>query len=192
MKGAIFKAFEHFVVENYGEDMYEDIYDATDLETDEPFVGPGTYPATDLLALVTTTIGVLGISLDDALRAFGRHAFPALAESVSSLMEELDDPRTFLLNLESLIHTEVRKLDPEASPARFTVVEDSSTSIVLRYESPYGLFALVEGFFDGVADWYETTLRYEMLSTDGTNATFRVDLPDSNSSLVTAAVRAND
>lgn len=192
MKGAIFNAFEQFVVDNHGEEAYEDIYDATELETTEPFVGPGTYPATDLLALVTTTIGVLGISLDDALRAFGRHAFPALAQSVSSLMDGLDDSHSFLLNLESLIHTEVRKLDPDASPARFTVVEDTPEAIVLRYESPYGLFALVEGFFDGVADWYDTTLRYELLSTEGTNGTFRVHFTDSNSLLAAAASRAHD
>jgi hypothetical protein len=192
VKGAIFKAFEHFVVDNYGEDTWEDIYDATGLETVEPFVGPGTYPATDLLALVTTTIGALGISLDDALRAFGRHAFPGLARSVASLMEGLDDPHAFLLSLESLIHTEVRKLDPDASSARFSLVEDTPEAIVLRYESPYGLFALVEGFFDGLADWYHTTLRYELISTEGTNATFRVHFLDSNSSLVAAAQRAND
>ena len=174
MKGAIFKLLEDFVVTHHGPDAFDDLLDATELQTTGPLVGPGTYPAEDLLALVGTAVERYQVPVDDLLRAFGRHSFPQLAESVGGLMVGLEDPHSFLLNLESVIHTEVRKLDAEADPARFVATEIDSTEVLLRYESPFGLFALVEGFIDGIGDWYDVELHHELLSTEGTNATFRI------------------
>ncbi len=178
MKGAIFKLLEDFVDATYGPDAFDALVESTELETDEPFVGPGNYPPGDLLALVATAVAAHDTTVEQLLRAFGRHAFPSLARSVPTLMEGLDTPRAFLHGLESMIHTEVRKLDGEANPARFTVTEVDGTEILLRYESPFGLFPLVEGFLDGVADWYETPLHHELVDVDQTNGTFRVRFPE--------------
>lgn len=177
MKGAIFKLFEDFVGSTYGPDAFDDLLDATELETTEPFVGPGNYPATDLLALVGQAVATFDLSTEQLLQAFGRHSFPALAGSVPTLLEGLDTPHSFLSNLESVIHTEVRKLDPDASPARFTVTDLGQTELLLHYESPFGLFPLVQGFLDGVGDWYEQPIEHELESTEGTSGTFRVRFP---------------
>ena len=174
MKGVIFNVFEDFVVKNFGEDVLEDIVEATTLDTAEPFVGPGTYPATDLLALVVTAAAKLGITVDQALRACGRHGFPALAGSVPTLMAQFDDAESFLLGLESVIHTEVRKLDTDASPARFRVEQVVPGELSMHYESPFGLFGLVHGLLDGVGDWFSVDFTHEMVAADGTNATFRI------------------
>jgi len=174
MKGSIFKLFEEFVTERFGPDAYEDLLDETSLETTEPFVGPGTYPAGDLVALLTTASTHHDTSVDDLLRGLGRSAFSSLAGAVPTLMEGLDDPRDFLLGLESVIHTEVRKLYPDADPPRFTAVELDPTSLELRYESALGLFSLVEGLLDGLGDWYDCAVGHERLTVDGTNAIFRV------------------
>ncbi len=183
MKGVIFTVFEDFVITKFGEDVLEDIVEATTLETTEPFVGPGTYPATDLLALVSTAADLLGITVDDALRAYGRHAFPALARAVPSLMEQFSNPSSFLLGLESVIHTEVRKLDADASPARFQVEAAGPATLTMHYESPFGLFGLVHGLLDGVADWFEVDFEHEMISTEGTNASFLISFDKPHTSM---------
>lgn len=172
MKGIIFTTFEAFVTDTFGAEVYEDILDETDLITTEPFVGPGTYPEADLIALVTTAVNKLGISVDDALAAFGTYSFPKLAAAVPQLMEGLHDAREFFTKLESVIHTEVRKLDPEANPARFRVENTGDSTMLMHYDSPLGLFALVGGFIDGVGEWYGEQIIHEVVSTDGTNATF--------------------
>lgn len=177
VKGIIFTTFEEFVSDTFGPDLFEEILDDTELETKEPFVGPGTYPASDMMALVGTTIAKLGISLDDALTAFGSYSFPKLANGVPQLLEGLDSAQEFFLSLESVIHTEVRKLDPAANPARFTAEQTGDSTMLLHYESPLGLFALVAGFIDGVAAWYDESVIHEMVSTDGTNATFALTFP---------------
>ncbi len=174
MKGVIFNVFEAFVIENFGEDTLDEIVGNTTLETTEPFVGPGNYPAGDLVALVQTAAAKLGLTATDALRACGRFAFPALAGSVPTLMEQFDDAVSFLVGLEGVIHTEVRKLDPDADPARFTVEQTGDSKLLMHYESPLGLFGLVEGLLDGVGDWYDCDIAHEMIESADTNATFRI------------------
>ena len=181
MKGVIFKLLGEFVESTYGPDAFDDLLDTAELETTEPFVGPGNYPATDLLALVTAAVETHGVAVEDLLAAFGRFSFPSLAESVPTLLEGLDSPHAFLMSLESVIHTEVRKLDPEASPARFSVTEVGTDEILLHYQSPFGLFPLVGGFLDGVGEWYGAPVEHELVETDGTNGTFRVRFPKAES-----------
>ncbi|MEM9202261.1 MAG: heme NO-binding domain-containing protein [Actinomycetota bacterium] len=178
MKGVIFNVLEAFVIEHHGEDALDDIIDATDLQTTEPFVGPGNYPAEDLLALVGTASTMTGVAVPDLIRQYGRFAFAFLADSVPTLMERFDGAGDFLLGLESVIHTEVRKLDPNASPARFTTIQVSDDELDMYYESPFGLFTLVEGLLDGVGDWYSTPLTCEMIESEGTNARFRIRFAD--------------
>lgn len=175
MKGVIFNLLETYVIERYGDAVLEEVLASAELETDEPFVGPGTYPATDLLALVVTTADATGESSEDIVRGFGRFAFPFLARSVSGLMSRFADARTFLEQLEPLVHSEVRKLDPEARPARFSVEATATDTLLLRYESPLHLYPLVHGLLDGTADWFGTPFRHELDRTDGDIATFRLD-----------------
>ena len=80
MKGVIFNYLEEFITENWGEEKYEEILGECPLKTKEPFVGPGTYPDTDLLAIVSKTVEKLGITLPDALRSFGKFCFPKLSK----------------------------------------------------------------------------------------------------------------
>ncbi len=174
MKGSIFLLFEEFVVESYGEELFEELLASTELETVEPFVAPGTYPATDLVALLMTASAKSGLSTDELLHRFGVFAFPALARSAGPLLDGIDSPQVLLQSLEAVVHTEIRKLDPEANPARFEVVDLGPDELELHYVSPLGLFSLVEGLLDGIAAWFDQPVVHQRVSTDGTNAVFRI------------------
>lgn len=188
MKGVIFNTFEDFISDTFGAEVYEDILDATELETAEPIIGPGTYPASDLMALVSTAIAQLDISLETALVEFGKYSFPKLAQSVPQLMAQLTDAESFFVGLERVIHTEVRKLDAEANPARFTTT-DTDDGLLLHYTSSLGLFSLVDGFVDGVAAWYDEPIEHTMLSSEGTDATFLLKFERHTSADATRANR---
>lgn len=189
MKGVIFTTFEAFVTDSHGEDALEDIIDAAELETTEPFVAPGTYPATDMVALLGAASQATGDSVEDLLRAFGRFAFPLLANSVPQLMDGLDDAKSFFLGLEAVIHTEIRKLDATADPARFHA-EDHGDTLTLRYESDLGLFPLVEGFIDGVGAWYDEAIIHEVVDVEGTCATFALTFAPAHTSPASATAGA--
>ncbi len=151
MKGIIFKHFESFVVDNFGEDVFEDVLDSTELITEGPFVGPGTYPDEDLFALVGTAIGKLGIPLNDALYAFGTYLFDHLAAAAPVFVESSADLRTFLLTIHSVIHVEVRKLFPGADTPDFSYEEPADDRLVMHYTSKRKLCPLVRGLLDGAA-----------------------------------------
>lgn len=154
MKGIVFNIFEEFVTENWGEDTYEEILDATSLKTDEPFVAPGAYPDEDLMSLVATAVDQLGVPLPDALRAFGRFCFPGLARAYPIFLDGHTDAKTFLLTVETVIHVEVRKLMPDASPPRFDYEDPGPDQLVIQYKSTRKLCHLMAGLLDGVGDHF--------------------------------------
>ena len=61
MKGIIFNIAESFIVENHGEDVFDDIIANCQLETKEPYVGPGTYSDNDMLEILRVATDKLGV-----------------------------------------------------------------------------------------------------------------------------------
>lgn len=154
MKGIVFNLFERFVDEKLGPEAFEAIVDATDLVTKEPFVGPGNYPDADLFALVATTCRLHGITLVDALRAFGRFAFDHLAKTVPDLVSCHAHPKPFLMSLGSIIHVEVKKLYPSARPPEIESIDLGPGKMRLVYASPRCLGELAYGLLEGARDHF--------------------------------------
>lgn len=164
MKGIIFNLFEEFLVENLGEDACEEILASTPMKTTEPFVGPGSYPDEDLMALVASTVKRMGVPADEALRAFGRFCIPPLARRFPGLMTPHSHPRDFLLTVDSFHSTEVNKLFDGARCPRFHYESPAPDRLVMRYESDRRLCALVDGLLDGVASHYGVPIRHVQTS----------------------------
>ena len=118
MKGIIFKHFESFVCDNFGQETFEAVLESTKLETEGPFLGPGSYPDADLVALVVTAVEALGIDLQDGIYAFGRYLFAKLLEGHTEYADG-HDLRSFVASIHSVIHVEVRKLYPGAETPEF-------------------------------------------------------------------------
>lgn len=174
MKGTIFILLEDFVTAELGEDAFDDVLAAAGLADAEPFVGPGTYPIDDLRALVAAASERAGRSADELLQALGRYAFPVWARSAPTLLDGVTGPRQLLEQLDSIVEAEVRKLDPEARPTRFTVLAVAGDELLLEYESAYGLFPLISGLLDGIGDWFGTGVDHRLVSTQGTNGTYLI------------------
>ncbi|MEM6960813.1 MAG: heme NO-binding domain-containing protein [Myxococcota bacterium] len=161
MKGVVFNLLEAFVVEGWGEETYERLISKCPLKTKEPFVGPGTYPDSDLLVIANAAARTLGISLDDALVAFGAYCFPKLAATLPAGLEGYDSAKGFLLDVDRVIHVEVRKLLPEAKTPKFTYEDPSPDQLYIRYESERKLCRFMEGLLDGVAAYFQIKIDHE-------------------------------
>jgi hypothetical protein len=151
MKGIIFNLFEEFLVANLGSEAYEDLLDATPLQTRDPFVGPGSYPDADLLALAAAAAERSGIPVETGIRDFGRFCIPALERRFPAFFD-VPDAKTFLQSLERVHHVEVRKLYDDAIFPRFRCEDPGPDRLVMRYESSRRLCALAEGLIEGVAE----------------------------------------
>lgn len=154
MKGVLFNIFEEFIIENYGDEVYDDILDAATLTTEEPYVGPGTYPDADMFSLVGAACERLGVSLEVALKAYGRFCLPGLATRYPVFFEGIEHPKDILKIVDSVIHVEVHKMYPKAVLPSFDCEEHPDGSMSMIYRSHRKLCTVAEGLIEGVGDWF--------------------------------------
>lgn len=159
MKGIIFNLLEEFICANWGDAKYEEVVTACHSSIRRAYVGPGTYPDGELIAIAGTAAGILGVPLPDAVRAFGKFAFARLAERYPVFMEGHSGPKSFLESVEKVIHVEVRKLMRDADPPRFSYRDDGPDGLIIEYRSERKLCALMEGLIEGAGDWFGTPIR---------------------------------
>lgn len=160
MKGIIFNLLESFVCESWGEDAYDEIVSMCPLHTKEPFVGPGSYPDSDLLSIVRAATNKLGITIDQALHAFGKYAFPHLVRKFPVFVEGHYHPKTFLKTIDDVIHVEVRKFFRDAEPPRITFVDPGPDELMLIYESRRRMCSLATGLLEGCAEFFRAPIDY--------------------------------
>jgi hypothetical protein len=160
VKGIIFNLFEDFVIANVGDEAYEEILASADLRTAEPFVGPGSYPDEDLMALMGQVVRRMNIPADETLRAFGRFCLPPLARRFPGFMTPHTHPKAFLLTVDSFHSTEVNKLFDGARCPRFRYESPALDRLIMRYQSERRMCALAEGLLDGVATYYGVPIRH--------------------------------
>jgi len=167
MKGVVFNLLEAFVCENWGEDAYEDILALCPLKTKEPFVGPGTYPDSDLMTIAQQAAAALQTPLPGALRAFGHFCFPRLVEKCPSLVAQYKTPRELLLSVHNVIHVEVRKLYPAAVTPDFSFEEVGAPGepaqldqLIMHYRSKRKLCAFLEGLLQGLSDHFGEKIEF--------------------------------
>lgn len=161
MKGVIFNLFESFVVDSFGQDVYEDILDEAQLRTEGGiFVGPESYPDEDLLELVSVAVKKLNVKTEDAVRSFGKYMFPKLVELNPKFADDYDNPKDFLKSINDVVHVEVGKLFKNAITPIFKYLNEDEKKISIQYESPRKLCHLMEGLIEGTAEHYKTTIKY--------------------------------
>lgn len=161
MKGIIFNIFEQFICENWSVETYEAVFARCPLKTKEPYVGPLSYPDSDLAVILSKTCEMLDIELDEGLKRFGAFAFEKLQAKYPELVSEHAGARNFLMTIDSVIHTEIKKLYPDAQTPRFTYLDLSDTQLVMNYQSKRQMCALVEGLIQGVAKHFNTEIQCE-------------------------------
>jgi hypothetical protein len=162
MKGIIFNITEDFITEKFGEEILMDIINSERIQTKEPFVGPGTYPFSDMQEIVKLIQELKGIEPADFLREVGEYAYPKLAERVPDLVKAHSSARSLLLSIDQIIHVEVRKLYQHSKLPVFQYREPSERELVITYFSEKKLYTFMEGLINGTAKSFSENIRQEM------------------------------
>jgi hypothetical protein len=149
MKGVIFNLTEEVIVASYGEDTWDALLDAAGL--DGSYTSLGNYPDGDLFRLVDAASSHLGVPAQDVVRTLGEGALPLLAGRYPDFFAGHISTRSFVLTLNDIIHSEVRKLYPGAEVPEFDFDDSDPACLVVGYRSPRKLCALAEGFIVGAA-----------------------------------------
>ncbi|MCU1450591.1 MAG: Heme binding protein [Acidimicrobiales bacterium] len=152
MKGIIFNVVEEVVTDRYGDDVWDSLLEAADLEGS--YTSLGSYPDDHLIRLVAAASDALSLPPDDVVRALGEGAIPLLAARYPQFFEPHSSAGSFLLTLNNIIHPEVKKLYPGASVPDFDYGEADNGDLVIGYRSERKMCALAEGFIAGAARHY--------------------------------------
>ena len=156
MKGIIFNLAEEVVRRQHDEDAWDAILAAAEL--DGSWTSLGSYPDEHLEQIVACAGAQLGTDRRSVLRAVAEGAIPLLAERYPHFFTPHTSARALVLTLNDMIHPEVRKLYPGATPPVFGFEPAPEGELMLSYTSARGLCALAEGFLHGAATHYGQTV----------------------------------
>ncbi len=170
MKGIVFNLLESFVVDNFDDETWDNIFLSTELESTEPFIAPSTYEDQDLLNLVGTATQKLNIESSDLLRSFGRYCFSRLVGKYPVYVKDITSPIVFINIVDEVIHVEVKKLMPEAYLPKLSVKQTAENTLEIKYESKRMLCPLMEGLVLGCSDFFKHSAQIEHLTCMHDNA----------------------
>ena len=152
MKGIVFTLLQQVVTDEHGEDTWDALLDAA--EVDGAYTAVATYPDEEMTALVGAASNALGISGDDVLIWFGRKCMPIFSQTYPHVFEGHTSARTLILALNDVIHPEVRKLFPGAYVPEFEYDDAADGPLTITYSSKRQLCAFAEGLINGAADHF--------------------------------------
>ena len=161
MKGIILNITEQFLKDKFGEDVLHEVREKSTLSTQVHFSGPGTYPDSDWVALLSTTSDILNIPLKQLQVLLGQYAFMQLAERFPQFVVLYQHPKEFLLTVEHMIHIEVRKMYADSTPPRFIYVDSAPNELIITYYSERKLYSFMEGILKGVEAYYKIPFTQE-------------------------------
>lgn len=159
MKGVVFTEFLDLVEQRFSADMVDDIIDDAQLPHGGVYTAVGTYPHSEIVSLVVALSERSGVAVPDLIRLFGQHLFGRFAQVYPGFFAGATDAFGFLAGIEDIIHTEVRKLYPDAELPRFLVEHRDADQLVLLYQSPRHFEDLAEGLMHGCIDHFQESIR---------------------------------
>ena len=155
MKGLIFTEFLEMVATRFSEDTVDDIIEAANLPSGGAYTSVGTYPHAEIVSLIQQLSVHTGLSTDALIKAFGQYLFGRFAFLYPHFFCKPQSAFDFLESIENYVHTEVRKLYPDAELPTFeTQRAADQRTLVMIYRSNHPFAALAEGLIEGCLAHY--------------------------------------
>jgi hypothetical protein len=159
IKGIIFNLLEQVVVDEHGDDAWDDTLERAGVGG--AYTAVGSYSDAEFLQLLAALPTADDVPSEPQLRWFGAKAFPLLAQRYPAFFVGHDSTVPFLLTLNDIIHPEVRKLYPDADVPVFDFTKEGEHTLVVGYRSARRLCYLAEGFIDGAAAHFHQRVSIE-------------------------------
>lgn len=150
MRGIIFTEFTTFAEEAFGMVAVQDALDRCDLASGGGYTAVGNYPYAELEAILTALLAAHpDVDAEKALYDFGFWLAGRFKTLYASFFAPHDNAMSFLDSIDGHIHTEVRKLHPDAVPPQVLLARETDGRYHLTYQSHRPLAAVAIGLTAG-------------------------------------------
>ena len=172
MKGVVFTEFLDFVGAIHGPDMVDDIIEDAAPPHGGAYTAIGTYPYTEMGALVAALAKRTSASAPDLLTAFGSHLGKRFTVKFPDFFRDQHTLFDFLASVDNHIHVEVHKLYPDAELPKFRLTRRGYDMVDMDYDSCRPLEALAEGMIRAAAEHYRQPITIERTRMEDGNGAF--------------------
>lgn len=171
MKGVVFTEFLEMVENRFSAEMVDDVIEDAQLPHGGAYTSVGTYPHSEMVAMVVALSQRSGRPVPDLVRAFGQYLFGRFVLAYPSFFRNVTGSFEFLSGIEDIIHAEVLKLYPDAELPRFIIECHDERRLVLLYLSPRHFEDLAEGLMLGCVAHFGEPIRVERVANTATGTT---------------------
>ena len=161
MKGIVFTEFLEMAENRFSTQTIKQLIEQADLPSKGIYTSVGTYDYHEMVTLVTHLSGLVGNSVPDLLKEFGRYLLKRFAAKFPHFFEGISSTLDFLPRVESFVHLEVKKLYPDAELPTFSCVLPKPGQLEMTYRSTRNLPDLAEGLILGCAEYFGESLAIE-------------------------------
>jgi hypothetical protein len=174
MKGIIFTEFLDFVETHSGYETVDTILEIAAPPSGGAYTAVGNYHFSEIVSLLTVHSQITGTPVPKLLGTFGWHLFGRFVRLYPVLIENVDDPFTFIESVEDRIHVNVLKLYPDADLPQLKTKRIGKHSLQICYRScrPFGQLCI--GLIEGCGDHFNVEFEIESQPVpDGLDITVR-------------------
>ena len=178
MRGIVVVGLEDYICSEYGLSQWHKAIDACLDKDNQLILAAEYYDDETVIEIITFLSEQLDIPITDFITVFGKHLFKTLQGFYSFLLDDIDSFNILLMSLDQVIHSNVKKVHPDAQVPKFTI--DSHTEgWTVKYESERKLCYLAIGLFHGAAEYFGIKINLEHLKcmhNDSDHCLFEINL----------------
>ncbi|HGO5293051.1 heme NO-binding domain-containing protein [Photobacterium damselae] len=174
MKGIIFTEFIDIVEDQFGLAICQQMLD--EAKDEGIYTAVGSYEHTSLVKLILALSKITKISAAELQESFGYLVFPRLLTSLPIQITGDDSTFSFIQRVENHIHTEVKKLYPDATPPRFEFISSTQTYLIFDYHSARCMSHVCLGLIKGCAQYFNQTIEITMTPLNSTQSHVHFEL----------------
>ena len=163
------------VEEKFGYEVLDRLTSLPCLADAASYTSVGNYPHGDMLLMLDELHDAVGLPHKALILAFSGWLFDTFLRLHPEFFDHIKDSFDFLGGIDSVIHTEVRRLYPDARTPTFKAQRISPEQLVLEYSSWRPFADLAEGLIQASSAHFNETIQVEREdgpSGDGRSARF--------------------
>jgi hypothetical protein len=163
MKGTIVKCMEELVTDKFGAETWKYALQRAGMPEDRAFSLLEDVDETEFLKLVNGVARATSLSVEETYEAFGEYWSTVHAPTIyAAYFSGASGARQLLLQLDH-IHDVTTKSMKSARPPRFRYEWKGDKHLIMHYESPRRMVALMPGLIRGLGKHFKEKLTVEVV-----------------------------